>query len=62
MDKELQHRIEIWITRVGHQEAHVRLVRAGASGSTATKIVAGKYPNQPKDLLLKAVEKAMALK
>lgn len=59
MDKDLKMKIDRWVGNVGIRRAELHLIQAGVSSSTAQKLTRGQYPNQPKDLVLQAIESAM---
>lgn len=59
MDDKLKTKINAWTKRIGYKKAFKCLILGGISGSSATKLLAGTYPNQPKTETIMAIESAM---
>lgn len=48
-----------WANKIGLIEAETELRKQGIPLSTVQKLLAGKYPNEPADLLESAIHRAM---
>lgn len=59
MGKELKERILKWRIKLGYDTAKRQLLATGISNGVAQKLLAGSYPNEPKALLMQAIDRAI---
>ncbi len=52
--------VKAWVGKIGNKQALRRLVIQGVSPVTSDKIVHGRYPSNPRDLLAKVLLKEAA--
>ena len=51
--------VQKWADKIGRNEAHILLIRAGVSPSLAYKLILGTYRSEPGKLVKNAIREAM---